>query len=188
VAEVMRLPFWRVNVLTGVKGARVMDSARECASLIRRAKRPLFVTGPRAIDYDLDGKLHLEYCLEVAKVTNIPICATAHSKKKMLELGTTPDSVYDIIEIINHLKDPDWRGVRKEGNHDLVIFSGIRCDLAERGLSTLKHFAPHLKTMALCRFSHPNADYAQPILSDEKWKVYFDDLVANLKEGVPASS
>jgi len=188
VAEVMRLPFWRVNVLTGVKGARVMDSARECASLIRRAKRPLFVTGPRAIDYDLDGKLHLEYCLEVAKVTNIPICATAHSKKKMLELGTTPDSVYDIIEIVNHLKDPDWRGVRKEGNHDLVIFSGIRCDLAERGLSTLKHFAPHLKTMALCRFSHPNADYAQPVISEEKWKGFFEDLVADLKEGVQASS
>jgi CO dehydrogenase/acetyl-CoA synthase epsilon subunit len=37
--------------------------------------------------------------------------------------------------------------------------------------------------MALCRFSHPNADYAQPILSDEKWKVYFDDLVAALKGG-----
>jgi acetyl-CoA decarbonylase/synthase complex subunit epsilon len=187
MAEVMRLPFWRVNVLTGIKGARVMADYAECASLIRRAKRPLFVTGPRATEYYIDGVLHLDYCLDIAKAANIPICATGHAKKKMLELGVTPDSVYDIIEIINHLKDPYWQGVRKEGNHDLVVFSGIRCDLAERGLATLKHFAPHLKTMALCRFSHPNADYAQPILSDEKWKVYFDDLVAALKEGVPAS-
>ena len=189
MAEVMRLPFWRVNVLTGVKGARVMESARECASLIRRAMRPLYVAGPRAIDhYFADGKTSLEYVLEIARLVNIPTCATAQSKKKMLELGTTPDSVYDIIEIINHLKFPDWRGVRKEGNHDLVIFSGIRCDLAERGLSTLKHFAPHLRTMAICRFSHPNADYVQPVMTDEKWKGFFEDLVADLKEGVQASS
>jgi len=183
MAEVMRLPFWRVNVLTGVKGARVIEDPRECASLIRRAKRPLYIAGPRAIDhYFTDGKTSLEYVLEIAHLANIPICATAHVKKRMLELGSTPDSVYDIIEIINHLKDPDWQGVRKEGNHDLVIFSGIRCELAELGLSTLKHFAPHLKTMALCRYSHPNADYAQPILSDEKWKGYFEELVTNLRQ------
>ncbi|MCL0029845.1 hypothetical protein M1N19_02620 [Dehalococcoidia bacterium] len=35
--------------------------------------------------------------------------------------------------------------------------------------------------MALCRFSHPNADYAQPILSDEKWKGYFEEVVTNLQ-------
>lgn len=183
MAEVMRLPFWRVNVLTGVKGARVIEEPRECASLIRRARRPLYIAGPRAIDhYFADGKTSLEYALEIARLVNIPICATAHVKKRMLELGTTPDSVYDIIEIINHLRYPDWQGVRKEGNHDLVIFTGIRCELAELGLSTLKHFAHHLKTMALCRYSHANADYAQPIMSDEKWKGYFEELVTNLRQ------
>jgi len=116
----------------------------------------------------------------LAKKGGLPICATAHVKKKCLELGTIPDSVYDIIEIIHHLKLQDWKGVRKEGNHDLVIFSGVRCDLGEQGLSTLKHFAPHLKTMAICRHSHPNADYALPILNAEKWKDYWNNLLKNL--------
>jgi len=187
--EVMRLPFWKVNILTGLKGARVIDDPQKCAGLIRKAKRPLFVAGPRAIDHYFDnGKTSLEYALEIARLVDMPTCATAHVKKRMLELGIKPDSVYDIIEIINHLKCADWQGVKKEGNHDLVIFSGIRCDLAELGLSTLKHFAPHLKTMALCRYSHPNADYAQPIMSDEQWKGYFEELIADLTEGVQASS
>lgn len=176
----MRIPFRLVNVLTGLKAARIIEEPRECAGLIKKAKRPLLVIGPRSFDRLINGKLHLEYCLDMAKSAKIPICATAHVKKKMLELGAAPDSVYDIIEIINHLKYPDWKGVKKEGNHDFVIFSGVRCDLAEQGLSTLKHFAPHLKTMALCRFGHPNADYALPILSPEKWRVYWDDLLANL--------
>lgn len=180
MAEVMRDPFFRVNVLTGTKGAKVIEDPKACADLIRKAKRPLLVIGARAIEHFIGDKLHLEYCLELTKKAGIPICATAHVKKKLLELGTIPDSVYDIIEIINHLKFQDWKGVRKEGNHDLVIFSGVRCDLAEQGLSTLKHFAPHLKTMALCRHSHPNADYALPILNAEKWKDYWNNLLMNL--------
>lgn len=180
MAEVMRVPYFQVNVLTGTKGAKVIEDPKACADLIKKAKRPLLVIGARAIDHLIGDKLHLEYCLALAKKSGIPICATAHVKKKVLELGTTPDSEYDIIEIIHHLKFEDWKGVKKEGNHDLVIFSGVRCDLAEQGLSTLKHFAPHLKTMALCRFSHPNADYALPILNAEKWKNYWDDLLMNL--------
>lgn len=180
MTEVMRIPHFKINVLTGIKGAKVVKDPKECADLIRKAKRPLLVIGARAIEHYIGEKLHLEYCLELAKKASIPICATAHIKKKMLELGSIPDSVYDLVEIINFLKFQDWKGIKKEGNHDLVIFSGVRCDLAEQGLSTLKHFAPHLKTMALCRHSHPNADYALPILKKEKWKDYWDNLLMSL--------
>ncbi len=180
MAEMMRTPFFKVNVLTGLKGAKVMEDPKVCADIIKKAKRPLLVIGPRAVEHYIGDQLHLEYCLRLARQAGLPICATAHVKKKMVELGTLPDSVYDIIEIVHHLKFQDWKGVKKEGNHDLVIFSGVRCDLAEQGLSTLKHFAPHLKTMALCRFSHPNADYALPILNAEQWKNYWNDLLRNL--------
>lgn len=181
MAEAMILPFFHVNVLTGTKGARVIEDPKACVDIIKKAQRPLLVIGPRAVEHSIGDKLHLEYCLELARAANLPICATAHVKKKALEFGVIPDSVYDIIEIIHHLKFQDWQGVRKEGNHDLVVFSGVRCDLAEQGLSCLKHFAPHLKTMALCRHSHPNADYALPILNPEKWKNYWDTLLMSIR-------
>ncbi|MFC1968286.1 CO dehydrogenase/acetyl-CoA synthase complex subunit epsilon [Chloroflexota bacterium] len=177
----MTLPYHRVNVLTGTKAARVQDDPVTFSDLIKKARRPLLVVGPQNLILSLDGKLLLEYALEIAKAGNIAICATAHTKKKMLELGVTPDSEYDIIEIINHLKDKQWQGVKKEGNHDLVIFFGIRSDLATQGLSTLKHFAPHLKTMTLCKYVFPHAAYSLPNLKDDKWREFLEGLVSNLK-------
>ena len=180
----MITPLHRVNVLTGTKSAVAIDSAQEYADLIHRAKRPLFVLGPRLIEWSLDGKPLIEYALEIAKIANIPICATAHVKGKMVELETKPDSVYDAVEIVNHLKDREWQGVRKQGNHDLVLFFGIRSDLAEQSLSVLKHFAPHLKTMTLCKFYYPNADYSLPnFRKDKQWKAFLEDLIDNLKKG-----
>ncbi len=103
-------------------------------------------------------------------------------RAKLLELGVEPASSYDIMEILNHLKDPEWKGVKKEGNHDLVMFLGFRTDLGEQGLSTLKHYAPHLKTLTLCKYYYPHASYSLPnFRKDEQWKEFLDNLITNLK-------
>ena len=176
------LPYHRVNVLTGTKAARVIEDHAEYALLIKKATRPLLVVGPRALTMSLDGRPVIDYAADIAKSLNIPVCATAHTRKKLVESGVEPASNYDLVEIINHLKDPQWAGVRKEGNHDLVIFIGVRTDLAEQGLSTLKHYARHLRTMTLCKYYYPNASYSLPNLKDGKWKEFLDGLLTNLKE------
>jgi len=143
------------------------------------------VLGPLLSEWSLDGKLAIEYALEIAKTTNIPICATATLKGKMVELGVKPDSVYDAVEIVNALKDADWKGVKKDGNHDLVIFFGIRSDLEEQCLSVLKHFAfNHLKTMTLDKYYFPHANYSLPnFRKDEQWKAFLENLIDELKKG-----
>jgi anaerobic carbon-monoxide dehydrogenase, CODH/ACS complex subunit epsilon len=176
------LPYHRVNVLTGTKTARVIEDPAEYALLIKKAARPLLVIGARALTMSLEGRTLIEYAADVAKTLNIPVCATAHTRKKLVESGIEPASNYDLVEIINHLKDPQWSGVKKEGNHDLVIFLGVRPDLAEQGLSTLKHYARHLRTMTLCKYYYPNASYSLPNLKDGKWKELLDALITNLKE------
>jgi acetyl-CoA decarbonylase/synthase complex subunit epsilon len=179
----MDTPFHRVNVLTGVKSAIILESASEYAALIRQAKRPLLVLGPKLLKDSLGGRLLLEWALEIAGAADLPICATAHVKGGLAPLGVNPDSEYDAVEIINHLKDPGWPGVKRQGNHDLVIFFGFRTDFGNQGLSVLKHFAPHLKTMTLCKYVYPNADYALPNLrKDEDWQKFLEDLLSCLKE------
>lgn len=182
--EIMIQPYYKVNVLTGTKGAQVIEEPAEAAKLIKKSKNPLYVFGPDTVETKLGGKDLLEHVLPIANALNMPICATAHVKKKMLALGRVPDSVYDTVEIIHFLKMPNWTGVKGQGNHDLVLFSGVRCDYAERGLATLKHFAPHLKTFAICRWSHPNADYALPIITKtDKWQAFLEDLAKELGGG-----
>jgi acetyl-CoA decarbonylase/synthase complex subunit epsilon len=178
------IPRHRVNVLTGVKSAKLIEDPVEYANLIKKAKRPLLVVGPLLLASTPDGRLLLEYAMDIAKAASIPICATAQTKGKIVELGAQPDCVYDTVEIVNALKDPDWKGVKKEGNHDLVVFFGIRSDLGNQGLSTLKHFAPHLKTMTLCKHYFPHASYSVPnFKKDEKWLEFLEGLIANLKKG-----
>jgi acetyl-CoA decarbonylase/synthase complex subunit epsilon len=171
--------------MTGIKSARVIEDPSQYASFIQKAKRPLLVLGPLLSQQSLNGKLLIDYALEIAKAGNMPICATETLKRKLTELGVTPDSVYDAVEIANALKDPDWRGVRKEGNHDLVLFLGIRSDLEEQCLSVLKHFAyKHLKTMTLDKYYYPNANYSLPnFRKDEKWRAFLEALIADLKKG-----
>jgi acetyl-CoA decarbonylase/synthase complex subunit epsilon len=178
------IPRHRVNVLTGIKSAKLIEDAAEYADLIKKAKRPLLVVGPLLLESTADGKFLMEYALDIAKACNIPICATAQTRGKIVELGVQPASFYDVVEIVNALKDPDWQGVKKEGNHDLVMFFGIRSDLGNQGLSTLKHFAPHLKTMTLCKHYFPHANYSLPnFKKDVKWQEFLESLIANLKKG-----
>jgi len=175
-------PHHLVNILTGVKGATEMKEAAPLIKIIKKAARPLLVIGAQALEVKIDGKSFIEYLVEIARAGKIPICATAHTKKKLLELGITPESAYDLIEIINSLKDPEWKGVKGEGCHDFVLFGGVRTDLGNQGLSALKHFAPHLKTMTLCKYYYPNANFSLPnYRKNEEWKALLEELVKGLK-------
>ena len=178
------IPHHRVNILTGIKSAKLIEDPVEYANLIKKAKRPLLVVGPLLLASTADGKILMDCALDIAKAASIPICATAQTRGKIVELGVQPACVYDTVEIVNALQDPDWQGVMKEGNHDLVIFFGIRSDLGNQSLSTLKHFAPHLKTMTLCKYYFPHANYSLPNFKrDAKWLEFLESLIANLKKG-----
>jgi acetyl-CoA decarbonylase/synthase complex subunit epsilon len=48
--------------------------------------------------------------------------------------------------------------------------------MGSQGLSTLKHVAPHLKTLTLCKFFHSNADASFPNMKDEEWLKYLEKL------------
>ena len=176
------LPYFHVNTMSGTKYARLIEDPGEYAHYILGAQRPLLVIGPLLLREQAGGKPVLAHAVEISKALNIPICATAHTPKKLREMGVEPESTLDIIEIINHLKNPEWKGVKGEGNHDLVMFFGIRSDLATQGLSTLKHFAPHLKTMTLCKYYFPNANYSLPnFRKDANWHEFLDTLINKLK-------
>ena len=179
----MTRPFHEINILTGTREALIIEEGAQYADLIRKAKRPLLILGPRILDGGILDKPLIHYAAELAKVAHIPICATAHTKKKLLEQGLTPECTYDLVEIVNSLKNLEWSGVKCEGNHDLVLFFVIRADLLQQMLSTLKNYAPHLKTATLDRYYSPHASYSPPdFLHDKKWKKFLDALIENLKE------
>jgi len=175
-------PYHYVNEFTGTKSAIAIEEPGKLFNIIKRAQRPLFVFGPFALNLRLNGRCVIGYGVDIAKALGCATVATGHVKAKLLEENLIPDSEWDIVEIINHLKDRNWKGVRGEGNHDLVIFLGIRPDLANQGLSTLKHFATHLKTLTLCFIYHPHATFSLPTMKFDAWKSLLEGLIEDLKK------
>ena len=101
--------------------------------------------------------------------------STGDAFKSLSEAGVQ-SRAYGLVEIVNLLKDPDWEGLKGDGQHDLVLFVGVLYYMGSQGLSTLKHFAPHIKTLTICRFFHSNADASFPNMNEGEWLKYLEKL------------
>jgi len=158
VAKVNIKHSWQINRGLGKGDLPKIITPEFLVNKIKKAKRPLFIFGPSLLDAKYDGKLGIDYAVEILNECDVPVVAVGHSIKGFLERGFKPDVCMPVINIIDRLKDSEWEGVRGEGQHDLVTFFGVLCSIGEQGISTLKHFAPHLKTMTICPRYHPSAD------------------------------
>jgi len=160
---------WQPTVIAGPKQA-LLVTPETAEMMLKKAKKPLMIIGPLVKDSPV-----LALAAQIAEKWNIPIVSTGDAFKALNEANIESRS-YGVVEIVNLLKDPEWKGINGEGQHDLVLFIGVIYYIASQGLSTLKHFAPHLKTLTLCKFFHSNADASFPNMNDEEWIKYLEKL------------
>jgi acetyl-CoA decarbonylase/synthase complex subunit epsilon len=145
------------------------------AKLIKGAKRPLLVVGGEALREKWGGKLLIDFVAELAKA-GVPVVATAHTYKALRERGVEPAAIMTVADVTNRLQDPSW-SVDGKGVHDLAIFVGISYQLQSQMLSTLKHFATHLRTISLDRYFHPNATFSMPNLKQDEWEQVLNNVI-----------
>ena len=160
---------WQPTVIAGPKQA-LLVTPETAQMMLQKAKRPLMVIGPLINNSPVQA-----LATQIAEKWNIPIVSTGDAFKSLNEAGVS-SKPYGVVEIVNLLKDPDWEGLNGEGQHDLVIFIGVIYYIGSQGLSTLKHFAPHLKTLTICKFFHSNAEASFPNMKDEEWIKYLEKL------------
>jgi acetyl-CoA decarbonylase/synthase complex subunit epsilon len=160
---------WQPTVIAGPKQA-LMVTPETANMMVKKAKRPLLILGPLAKEEPL-----ATHSIEIAEKWDLPIVTTADTFKIYLEKGVKTKA-YGAVEIINLLKDPEWKGLEGEGQHDLVIFIGGIYYMASQVLSSLKHFAPHITTLTLCKYFHSNANASFPNMKDEEWSIYLEKM------------
>ncbi|MEN4017986.1 MAG: CO dehydrogenase/acetyl-CoA synthase complex subunit epsilon [Methanobacterium sp.] len=164
--------------LISINQARIWPP--EMAALtIKQSKRPLFIMGSLL---NIIPEKITEKSIKVAKKSNATVVATGGSNLALDKFEFKPDYTTGAVEIINNLKNPDWKGFDGKGNYDLVLFIGVPYYLGSQGLSTLKNFAPHIKTLTLCRFMHPNADMSYPNIPYEEWLDWLSKLIDHLDQ------
>ena len=160
---------WQCAEVSATKKAMAITKPEVAVSLIKRANRPILVVGSNAITRELEGKLLIDYLIEFAKASKIPIIATAHIVGEFLKRGYKPAGFMSAMDIGNRLVDPEWQGIDGKGPHDLAVIVALPYYMQGLILSGLMHFAPKLKTVTLDNMYHPHASWSFPNAGVKIW-------------------
>ena len=160
---------WQCAEVSATKKAMAITKPEVAVSLIKRAKRPILIVGSNAIERELEGKLLIEYLIKFARVSKIPIVATAHIVKEFLKSGYKPAGFMSAMNIGNRLVDPEWKGIDGKGPHDLALFVALPYYMEGLILSGLMHFAPKLRAVTIDNTYHPHASWSFPNAGVKIW-------------------
>ena len=122
----------------------------------------------------MEGKQLIEYIIDFANASKVPVVATAHMVGEFLRRGYQPAAFMNAMEIGQRVEDPSWQGLDGKGHPDLVMFVALPYYMEALILAGRKHFAPDLKTMTLDNLFHAHASWSFPNATLEDW-------AANLK-------
>jgi len=137
--------------------------------MIKRAQRPILIVGSNATERWMEGKQLIDYLIDFAKASKVPVVATAHMVAEFLKRGYTPAGFMSAMDIGNRLVDPEWQGLDGKGHPDLVLIVGLPYYMEGLILSGLMHFAPDLKTISIDNMYHPHASWSFPNGTLEEW-------------------
>jgi acetyl-CoA decarbonylase/synthase complex subunit epsilon len=160
---------WQCAEIAATKKANAITKPEVAVAMIKRAARPILVVGSNATERWMEGKQLIDYLIDFARASKVPVVATAHMVGEFLKRGFEPAGFMSAMDIGNRLVDPSWQGLDGKGHPDLALFVGLPYYMEALILSGLKHFAPDLKTMTLDNLYHPHASWSYPNGSLEEW-------------------
>jgi acetyl-CoA decarbonylase/synthase complex subunit epsilon len=160
---------WQCAEIAATKKANPITKPEVAVAIIKRAAHPLLVVGSNATNRCMEGRQLIDFLIDFARASKVPVVATAHMVGEFLKRGYTPAGFMPAMDIGNRLVDPSWQGLDGKGHPDLAIFVGLPYYMEALILSGLKHFAPDLKTMTIDNLHHPHASWSYPNGSLEDW-------------------
>jgi len=165
---------WQCAEIATSKKANPIQKPEIAVAMIKRASRPLLIVGSNATERYMEGKQLIEYLIDFANASKVPVIATAHMVGEFIKRGYQPAAFMNAMEIGQRVADPTWQGLDGKGRYDLVMMVGMPYYMEGLILCGLKHFAPDLKTMTLDNLFHVHASWSFPNATLEEW-------AANLK-------
>jgi len=174
---------WQCAEIASTKKANVIQKPEIAVAMMKRAQRPILIVGSNVTERWMEGKQAIEYIIEFANASKIPVVATAHMVGEFVKRGYTPAAYWNAMEISQRVCDPTWMGLDGKGHPDLVIYVGMPYYMEALILSGLKHFAPDLKTMTLDNMYHVHASWSFPNASLEEWAANLKVLTSKYSGG-----
>jgi acetyl-CoA decarbonylase/synthase complex subunit epsilon len=150
----------------------LVSNAERMARIISRARRILLVTGPLVAG--CKPAISVMKAIPSTCLVASPTTRPAISKEK----GIEPVAYMNVLEVMDRVRDPDWRGFDGKGRYNLVILLGMDYYYASQMFSLMKHFGQGVKTMSLDGYYQPNATYSLSNLRGRLW----DSEIAKVAE------
>lgn len=145
--------------------ASVADGER-MGKIIGRSRRILLVSGPR-----IDGKDSSPMTEVIRTLPASTMVASPRTRGFMAQQdGVEPDAYMNVLEVMDRVRDPYWKGFDGGGRYDLVILLAMDYYYASQMFSLMKHFGYGVKSMSLDSRYQPNASYSFSNLSPEAWR------------------
>jgi len=160
---------WQCAEIAATKKANPITKPEVAVAMIKKAVRPILIVGSNATQRWLEGRQLIDYIIDFAKASKVPMVATAHMVSEFLKRGYEPAAFMSAMDIGNRLVDPEWQGLDGKGHPDLAMFIALPYYMESLILCGLKHFAPNLKTMTLDNLYHPHASWSFPNATLEEW-------------------
>jgi acetyl-CoA decarbonylase/synthase complex subunit epsilon len=174
---------WQCAEIAATKKANPIQKPEIAVAMIKRAQRPLLIVGSNAVTRTLEGKPVIDFIIDLAKASKVPVVATAHIVGEFVKRGYTPAGFMNAMDISNRVVDPTWQGLDGKGHPDLVMYVGLPYYMEALILSGLKHFAPDLKTMTLDNTYHPHASWSFPNAGAADWASNLKVMTSKFNEG-----
>ena len=174
---------WQCAEVSATKKANPISKPEIAVAMIKKASRPLLIVGSDAAEKQLEGRLLIEYLIDFANASKVPVVATAHMVGEFLKRGYEPAGFMSAMDISNRLVDPEWKGLDGKGQYDLVMYVGLPYYMEALILSGLKNFVPELKTMTLDNMYHPHANWSFPNASLEEWAANLKVMTSKFENG-----
>ena len=116
---------WQCAEISATKKANQITKPEVAIAMIKKASRPILIVGSYATERYMEGKLLIEYLIDFANASKVPVVATAHMVGEFLKRGYQPAGFMSAMDIGNRLVDPEWQGVDGKGHPDLVLVVGL---------------------------------------------------------------
>ncbi|MFX1410008.1 MAG: CO dehydrogenase/acetyl-CoA synthase complex subunit epsilon [Promethearchaeota archaeon] len=176
----MARPYQKANIPGPEMGTSVYDP-KVMANILKAQKKKVFVIGSESLSWELDGKKVADYFIDIAKKLNCHVISTGHTYiylKDKIDAGKLWDM--SLINITARLVDKEWKGLDGNGQYEMAIFGGHLVYYVSQTMSRIKNFSNWVRTVDLDRYSHPNARFSLPNLSEADWKTFLEKLIENL--------
>jgi CO dehydrogenase/acetyl-CoA synthase complex epsilon subunit len=176
----MARPYQKANIPGPEMGTSVSDP-NVMANFLKSSMKKVLVIGAESLNWELDGKKIADYLIEIANKIDCHVVGTGHTYSYLKD-KINSDKFYDmsLINITNRLCDKDWTGLNGEGQYSMAIFGGHLVYYVSQTLSRIKNFTNWVKTIDLDKYSHPNARFSLPNLSNNDWKLFLEILIEKL--------